>query len=135
MAQEHIDAVRTGALIDPGHVSYCYEIRHMQHHRFRDRVTVYYDGTLLFERYCYGESAGLTGSCRAAGMDETGHPDWLTENVPLVVTKALPARLETADAELLRFEGSEDVWDCIEKRKRDGSYALWKRKLGIAVGK
>ncbi len=135
MAQEHINAVRTGALIDKGHVSYCYEIRHMQHHRFRDRVTVYYDGSLLFERYCYGESAGLTGSCRATGLDENGHPQWLTENVPLVVTKALPETLESADGELLRFAGSEDVWDCIEKRRRDGAYALWKRKLGIAVGK
>ena len=29
------------------------------HQRYRDRVTVYRDGRLLFERFCYGEAAGL----------------------------------------------------------------------------
>ena len=133
--QTDVQAVRTGALIDGGHVAYRYEIRHRQHHRFRDRVTVYYDGSLLFERYCYGESAGLTGSCRAAGLDEEGRPQWQTQNVPKVVTDALPTRLESIDGETLRFADSEDVWDCIEKLRRDGGYTLLKRKLGLSVGK
>lgn len=37
---------------------------------FRDRVTFYRDGKILFERFCYGESAGLIftmwGSANAA---------------------------------------------------------------------
>ena len=110
MANKDALAIRTGELIDGGHVAYKYEIRHMQHHRFRDRITIYYDGSLFFERYCYGESAGLTGSCRASGMDEEGVINWQTENVPLVVVKGLPAQLESAGAELLKFTGSEDVW-------------------------
>lgn len=132
--QESIQAVRSGALIDGGHVAYRYEIRHMQHHRFRDRVTIYYDGSLLFERYCYGESAGLTGSCRATGLDEEGHPRWQTENVPKVVVNGLPQALSAVDDTTLRFTGSEDVWDLIEKLRRDGAYSLLKRKLGITVG-
>ena len=132
---ESVKAVRTGSLIDPRHVGYCYELRHMQHHRFRDRVTVYYDGMLFFERYCYGESAGLTGSCWATGLDEDGHPHWVTENVPKVVTDALPVQLGEINEDTLRFVGSEDVWDCIEKRRRDAGYSLLKRKLGIGIGK
>ena len=31
------------------------------HQRYRDRVTVYRDGRLLFERFCYGEAAGQGG--------------------------------------------------------------------------
>ncbi len=135
MANKDALAIRTGALIDGGHVAYKYEIRHMQHHRFRDRVTVYYDGSLFFERYCYGESAGLTGSCRATGMDEEGVIQWLTDGVPLVVVKGLPAKLERADAELLKFEGSEDVWDRIEKLRSADGYSVLKRKLGNLFGK
>lgn len=133
--EKDIQAVRTGSLIDGGHVAYKYEIRHMQHHRFRDRITVFYDGSLFFERYCYGESAGLTGSCRASGINEDGEIQWLTENVPLVVVKGLPAKLKTAEAELLKFEGSEDVWDRIEKLRSGSGYSLLKRKLGNLFGK
>ena len=55
--------------------------------------------------------------------------------MPKVVTDALPARLESIDGETLRFADSEDVWDCIEKLRRDGGYTLLKRKLGLSVGK
>lgn len=130
-----IQALRTGELIDKGHVAYKYEIRHMQHHRFRDRITVFYDGTLFFERYCYGESAGLTGSCHASGVNENGEIQWETENVPLVVIKGLPARFQTVEAELLKFEGSEDVWDRIEKLRSASGYSVLKRKLGNLFGK
>lgn len=135
MAKHDIDAVRTGALIEDNYVAYRYEIRHMQHHRFRDRITVYYDGMLFFERYCFGESAGLTGSCWATGLSEAGHPQWVTENVPKVVVDGLPDRLDTADATALRFCGSEDVWDCIDKLKKDNGYSLFKRKMGMILGK
>jgi hypothetical protein len=135
MANKDALAIRTGALIDSGHVAYKYELRHMQHHRFRDRITVYYDGTLFFERYCYGESAGLTGSCRASGMDEEGVISWQTEGTPLVVVKGLPAQLEHADADLLKFTGTEDVWDRIEKLRKAGGYSVLKRKLANLFGK
>lgn len=132
--EECIQAVRSGTLVDGRHVAYRYEIRHMQHHRFRDRVTIYCDGSLLFERYCYGESAGLTGSCRASGLSEAGEPQWLTDGVPKIVVSGLPKALLYADEETLRFTGSEDVWDINEKLKRDGSYTLLKRKMGMLRG-
>ncbi len=135
MANTDVQAVRTGALIDKGHAAYKYEIRHMQHHRFRDRITIYYDGSLLFERYCYGESAGLTGSCRATGVNEDGTINWVTENVPVVVIKGLPACFESAGEELLKFTGSEDVWDRIEKLRSANGYSVLKRKLGALFGK
>ncbi len=134
MGNPFAQAIRQDKLIDGGHVAYRYEIRHMQHHRFRDRVTVYYDGMLLFERYCYGESAGLTGSCWATGLDEDGHPAWQNENVPKVVTDALPAQLESIDENLLRFVGSDDNWDCIEKLKKDTGYSLLRRKWRNLLG-
>lgn len=132
---ENIAALRSGELIESGYVAYRYELRHQQHHRFRDRVTVYCDGMLFFERYCYGESAGLTGSCWARAVDKEGHPDWVTENVPKIVTDALPAQIDTVDADTLRFAGSEDVWDRIDKLRRDNGYTPLKRKLRSLFGK
>lgn len=46
------------------------------HQRYRDRVTVYRDGRLLFERFCYGEAAGLVFKLWAPGADDTGVPQW-----------------------------------------------------------
>ena len=46
------------------------------HQRYRDRVTVYRDGRLLFERFCYGEAAGLVFKLWAPGADDTGAPQW-----------------------------------------------------------
>ena len=42
------------------------------HQRYRDRITVYRDGRLLFERFCYGEAAGLVFKLWAPGADDTG---------------------------------------------------------------
>jgi hypothetical protein len=68
-------------------------------------------------------------------MDEEGIISWNTENVPLVVVKGLPAQLERADAELLKFTGTEDVWDRIEKLRNADGYSVLKRKLANLFGK
>ena len=45
------------------------------HQRYRDRVTVYRDGRLLFERFCYGEAAGLVFKLWAPGADSLNTRD------------------------------------------------------------
>ena len=46
---------------------------------FRDMVTVYCDGRLLFERFCAGEAAGRVCALWAPeGADEAGRIRWIT---------------------------------------------------------
>ena len=66
------------------------------HQRYRDRVTVYRDGRLLFERFCYGEAAGLVFKLWAPGADDTG-----------------------AGQGGLVFDGRPARWECVDKLKND----------------
>lgn len=43
---------------------------------FRDRVTFYRDGKILFERYCYGESAGLIFTMWGSGTPGSDDIAW-----------------------------------------------------------
>lgn len=60
---------------------------------FRDCLLFYLDGKIRFERYCYGEAAGLVFGVWARGFDEEDNILW--DNVPdfEMARKALPHRL------------------------------------------
>ena len=68
-------------------------------HHFRDRVTVYRDGKLLFERFCYGEAAGLVFSMKGRGEGENAVWDYdscavsAKTEAPKVLTAAARRRL------------------------------------------
>jgi hypothetical protein len=90
------------------------------HQRYRDRVTVYRDGRLLFERFCYGEAAGLVFKLWAPGADDTGVPQW--DFSKCNVTNArdeVPHQLTGAGQGGLVFDGRPARWECVDKLKND----------------
>ena len=88
------------------------------HQRYRDRITVYRDGRLLFERFCYGEAAGLVFKLWAPGADDTGAPQW--DFSKCNVTNArdeVPHQLTGAGQGGLVFDGRPGRWECVDKLK------------------
>ncbi len=119
----------------------CAGIRYQQagHHHFRDRVTVYRDGKLLFERFCYGEAAGIVFSVWAKSDDGNGSPLW--DFTGCNVTSApqeVPHTLTDADENSLEFDGKSIRWECTQKLKSDsangyGGPVYWVKRLFGAV--
>lgn len=75
---------------------------------FRDCLLFYLDGKIRFERYCYGEAAGLVFGVWARGFDEEDNILW--DNVPdfEMARKALPQRLTNVEenGNALQFDGA-----------------------------
>lgn len=106
------------------------------HTRYRDRVTVYRDGRILFERFCYGEAAGLVFSLWAERADASGAPQWDFSkcNVSSAREEA-PHQLTGAGEGGLVFDGKPVCWECVDRLRSDkpnGYGGLWnavKRRL------
>ena len=81
----------------------CVGIRYQQdgRHAFRDRVTVYYDGKVLFERFCYGESAGLVFTMWAEETAEDGTILWNYAACPNSHKTEAPKQLTGGDERAL----------------------------------
>ena len=75
---------------------------------FRDCLLFYLDGKIRFERYCYGEAAGLVFGVWARGFDEEDNILW--DNVPdfEMARKVLPHRLTDVEenGNALQFDGA-----------------------------
>lgn len=72
-----------------GTVCACRYERERETH-FRDCLLFYIDGRIRFERYCYGEAAGLVFSAWADGFDHQGTILWAKEPAFESQQKALP---------------------------------------------
>ncbi len=99
------------------------------HSHYRDRVTVYRDGRMLFERFCWGEAAGLVFKLWADGADESGAPAWSEKGCCVTdAAKQAPQRLTGADARGVYFDGKTACWECVDRLKSDkpnGYGGLW----------
>ena len=90
------------------------------HTHFRDRVTVYCDGRILFERFCYGEAAGLVFSLWAESADETGVPQWDFSKCNISnAREEVPHQLTGAGEGGLVFDGKPALWECTERLRKD----------------
>ncbi len=78
--------------------------------KFRDRITVYRDGRLLFERFCYGEAAGRVCALWAAGADEAGHIRWDYDACAYSGKTEAPKTLTGAGRGALVFDGRPVLW-------------------------
>ena len=113
---------------------FCYE--QTGRPRFRDRVTLYCDGRLLFERFCYGEAAGRACAMWAPGVDEKGRVLWDYDACPYSGKTEAPQVLTGAGAGGLVFDGKAALWACVERKKADPEHGysalkvLWKRLTG-----
>lgn len=90
------------------------------HTRYRDRVTVYYDGRILFERFCYGEAAGLVFSLWAESADASGAPQWDFSKCNVTSARdEAPHQLTGAGEGGLVFDGKPVCWECTERLRSD----------------
>ncbi|MEG0339011.1 MAG: hypothetical protein RR573_03745 [Oscillospiraceae bacterium] len=86
------------------------------HNKYRDRITVYMDGKILFERFCYGEAAGLVLSMWGnAAQPIVWHYDKCNHSQKNEAPKAL----DVCEQLSLMFDGKNDKWECTEKLKSD----------------
>lgn len=98
--------------------------------RYRDCLTFYLDGRVHFERYCYGEAAGLVFHQWASGLDDEGRLLWEGEPASPSLRQALPQRLTEVQEEgaALRFDGERRRFLRAEELTcdRENGYGRWK---------
>ena len=90
------------------------------HSKYRDRVTVYRDGRLLFERFCWGEAAGLVFKLWADSTDAEGAPAWSEAGCCVTgAAQEAPQKLTGGNDNGLYFDGKNALWECVEQLKTD----------------
>ena len=96
--------------------------------KYRDLLTVYIDGNVIFSRYCYGEAACLVMEIRGRDMGEEGLvweaiPSWAAKDPPL------PCRLTKKEGSTLWFDGSRLKWEFLEDLKTDKQHGYSRMRL------
>lgn len=99
--------------------------------KFRDVLRVYIDGRVMFQRYCYGEAAGLVFDCQASGIDESGNINWVQEPEVQSRKEALPRKIASVDGDALVIEGETKRYIKTEELKSDSAYGYGKFKLWL----
>ena len=104
--------------------------------KFRDCISFYYDGAVRFERFCYGESAGLVFGVWA-NMDSQG---FLTYKQPLDARadqSALPRQLTQAEGNALWFDNQRWRWELVSEFSQDkrNGYSAFSVALGKLFGR
>ncbi len=87
--------------------------------QFRDRITVYAKGNILFERFCYGEAAGIVFTMDADKAEENGEIVWNYDACQNSKKTDAPKKLTNIsdDFENLFFDEKETPWACNKKQK------------------
>lgn len=111
---------------------FCYE--QTGRPRFRDRVSIYHDGKLLFERFCYGEAAGKACEMWASGLNERNEVLWDYDSCAYSQKDEAPKKLTGAGSGGLVFDGKVAIWTCVEQKKKDpahgyGFFAMLFRRI------
>lgn len=88
---------------------------------FRDCLLFYLDGKIRFERYCYGEAAGLVFGVWARGFDEEDNILWDNISDFEMARKALPQRLTNVEenGNALQFDGARKRYLLTEEFSSD----------------
>lgn len=84
--------------------------------KYRDRVTVYMDGKILFERFCYGEAAGLVFEMWGTAKAELA---WEYDKCTHSQKKDAPLLLTGCTAGELYFDDKSARWLCTQRLKSD----------------
>lgn len=90
--------------------------------KFRDRVIFYYDGRMLFERFCWGEAAGLVFTAWADGVAPDGEIQWRRPFDAAVKPEALPQKVTLAQADAVCFDDSSARWGLESTLKSDPAH-------------
>ncbi len=97
--------------------------------RFRDRVIVYYDGKVRFERYCQGEAAGKVCEMSAESIDERGAIQWDYAACPYSKKDEAPKVLTGAGQGGLVFDGKVALWQRQGELKSDAAHGYGAVKM------
>ena len=119
--QNFSEAYRQKKLVPKGAVGIRFE-REMFPRRFRELITFYRDGKILFERYCFGEAAGLVLQLWADGMDAEGRIAFHAAQQYCTGAETAPTALVRADSEGLIFDNAKDLWHLESTLKSDPSH-------------
>lgn len=89
------------------------------HGKFRDMLSIGRDGSFLFERFCYGEAAGLVFSLRADRVDSDGKIAWKMEESNYSGKEEAPRELtDIKEDGALQLDGGRLLWKPVEELKR-----------------
>ncbi|MEG2652027.1 MAG: hypothetical protein RSA17_00485 [Ruthenibacterium sp.] len=109
----------------------CAGFRYQQsgHGQFRDRLTVYCDGKIRFERFCYGEAAGLVFAMTAKGADGAGVILWDYDACRNSRKTDAPRALTGGDAAALLLDGKASPWARTEALKSDAPHGYGRLRM------
>ncbi len=84
---------------------------------FRDRITFFNDENILFERFCYGEAAGLVFTLSANKIDEENNILWDYDACNNSKKTDAPIKFKIEDSNNISFDDKPTLWECVEKKK------------------
>lgn len=91
------------------------------HTQFRDRLTVYRDGKILFERFCYGEAAGLVFEMWGT-EGEPGQIAWNYDACPNSRKTDAPRAITGGGETALLLDEKQAPWERTELLKSDAAH-------------
>ncbi|MEG0942779.1 MAG: hypothetical protein RSD07_08140 [Angelakisella sp.] len=124
-----------GRLIPKGMAGYRFEKE--GHRQYRDCLVVYCDGKMRFERYCYGEAAGLVFG---VWVDKIAPDGTITYCEPFdiaVKPDVLPKKISSMpDAETLTIDDKPELWKVAAKLKTNPQNGYtWIKVLLLSITK
>ena len=99
--------------------------------KFRDCLTIYIDGRALFQRYCYGEAAGLVFDCLANGISDSGEILWVNEPDSQSRKDALPRVIESFSDGEITISGDTKRYIKEKELQKDSAHGYSKFKLWL----
>ena len=85
----------------------------------------------MFERYCYGEAAGLVFDCLASGIDEGGNILWMNEPDSQSRKDALPRVIEDFSDDAIKIAGDTKRYIKEKELQKDSAHGYSKFKLWL----
>lgn len=80
------------------------------HGRFCDCISIYRNGKARFQRYCYGEAAGLV-FCIWGVCSENDTIEWVHTKDSIASKEQIPTTLRAVSDNVLYFDGKDLSWD------------------------
>ncbi len=97
----------------------CFVFEKGERNANRDRLNIFIDGKILFERFCYGEAAGLVFDMWASGVEQDGTIIWDYSTCQNSKKSEAPSKITFCSADYVRLDDKEVKWNCIKKLKFD----------------
>ena len=124
MSVQNFDAKK---FVPKGYAAVCYEKE--GNTKFRDRITVFFDGKVLFERFCWGEAAGLVFAVWAEEIRENGEILWKKPFDAAVKEDALPKQVSNSENNAFYFDENAAKWALEDTKKTDPNHGYTGLKM------